>query len=109
MFVVIFCLSCVYTKAGSINIYSAARQPTQAGFEHHMGLLSATAPKAHAKLDEIPPETWAHYASRKNVCFDQVTSNPAETVNSMLGEVKGVLFPCRTREESVSTVFLRNL
>lgn len=53
-----------------------------------MGLLSAIAPAAHAKLSEIPHETWAHYASRKNVCCDQVTSNPAESVNSMLAEVK---------------------
>lgn len=86
----------VFAKVGARNIYSAARHPTKAGFDRHMDILSAIAPDAHEKLDDIPHETWAHYASRKNVCCDQVTSNPAESSNSMLGPVS-VWLRCMVR------------
>lgn len=52
-----------------------------------MGLLRDVASDVHGKLDGISHELWAHYASRKNVCWDQVNTNPAESANKMLVEV----------------------
>lgn len=53
-----------------------------------MGLLNDVAPEAHDKLQAIPHELWAYYASRGNVCWDQLTTNPAETGNSLLLDVR---------------------
>lgn len=57
-------------------------------FDSYMDQLHGIDPDAHDKLMEIPHHLWAHYAGRKNVCWDQVTTNPAESANSMLLEVR---------------------
>lgn len=77
-----------FSQVGKGHAYSAARSVTEVGFDFFMGLLNDTAPDAHDKLAAVPHELWARYASRENVCWDQVTTNPAETANSMLLEVR---------------------
>lgn len=57
-------------------------------FEAFMGLLKKTASDAHDKLNATPHERWAYHAGQQGVCWDQVTSNPAESANSMLLEVR---------------------
>lgn len=73
---------------GKGHAYSAARSMTKVGFEFFMGLLKDIAPEAHDKLEAVSHERWARYASRENVCWDQTTTNPSETANSMLLEVR---------------------
>eukprot|EP00752_Nemacystus_decipiens_P010107 g9008.t1 len=75
-------------KVGKGHAYSAARSMTKVGFDFSMGLLRDIAPEGHDKLEAIPHELWARYASRENVCGDQVTTNPSETANSMLRELR---------------------
>ncbi|CAM9100737.1 unnamed protein product [Pylaiella littoralis] len=69
--------------------YSASKSLTKPEFDDFMKLLHKIAPDAHDKLDAIPHKLWAHHASRKNVCWDQVTTNPAESANKMLLELRG--------------------
>lgn len=77
-----------FCQVGKGHAYSAARSMTKVGFDFFMGLLNDIAPEAHDKLEAIPHELWARYASRDNVCWDQVTTNPSETANSMLLKVR---------------------
>lgn len=75
-------------QVGKDHAYSASRSVTKPEFDGFMKLLHNIAPDAHDKLDATPHELWAYYAGRKNVCWDQVTTNPAESANSMLLEVR---------------------
>lgn len=74
-------------QVGKDHAYNASRSVTEPEFKSFMLRLHNIAPDAHDKLNDIPHELWAHYASRTNVCWDQVTTNPAESANSMLLEV----------------------
>lgn len=75
------------SKVGGNYAYTASRAASKARFEHAMDGLRAVAPASYDKLNAIPHEFWAHYAGRKNACLDQVTTNPAESANSMLDKV----------------------
>lgn len=78
----------VRIQVGKGLAYKASRAMKEVQFKFYMNKLHDLDPDAHDKLMEIPHELWAHYTSRKNICWDQVTTNPAESANSMLLEVR---------------------
>lgn len=41
--------------------------------------------KAYDKLVGTPHQSWANYAGRDNVIWDQTTSNMGESLNNMIG------------------------
>lgn len=67
-----------------MEFYSAARAPDQATCEFHLNKVKALNAVAGQKIAEIPRHTWAMYATRGNVVWDQVTSNISETTNHMI-------------------------
>ncbi|CAN0551459.1 unnamed protein product, partial [Ectocarpus sp. 8 AP-2014] len=69
------------------HAYEAAKSSTEPEFLACMERLHDISPTAHDKLDAIPHERWAYYAGRQNVCWLQVNSNPAESMNKTLLEV----------------------
>lgn len=73
-------------QQGRYHVYQAAKAPTKATFDHHMKAVSKLNPKAADKLNETPHDTWANYACRDNVIWDQTTSNISESVNAMIGK-----------------------
>ncbi|CAN0437583.1 unnamed protein product, partial [Hapterophycus canaliculatus] len=64
--------------------YSAARAPDQAICELYLDKVKALNAVAGQKIAAIPQNTWAMYATRGNVVWDQVTSNISETTNHMI-------------------------
>lgn len=62
-----------------MHLYSAAREPDQATCEEHLEKIKALNATAGQKFAGIPRNTWAMYATRPNVVWDQVTSNMSET------------------------------
>lgn len=94
-----------FPQLGARHVHNASRKPTKTGFDDSMELLKAVAPEAHDKLMDIPHKTWAHYASRKNACMDQVTTNASESANSMISEVRHT--PLHLLEYTLFLLFLR--
>ncbi|CAB1096279.1 unnamed protein product [Ectocarpus sp. CCAP 1310/34] len=43
-------------------------------------------PAAFKKLNDTPHNTWANYACKNNVIWDQTTSNFSESLNKLIGE-----------------------
>lgn len=66
-------------------MYQAAKAATEGLFNHHMNAVKNLNVAAYDKLMATPHNTWANYACRKNVIWDQTTSNMAESVNNMIG------------------------
>jgi len=67
-------------------VYRAAKAATEGLFKHHMNEVKKLNDTAYNKLVATPHNTWANYACRKNVIWDQTTSNTAESTNHMIGE-----------------------
>lgn len=72
-------------QGGRHHVYQGAKAPTEATFLYHVGEVNKLNPAAAEKLLSIPHNTWANYACRDNVIWDQVTSNMSESVNNMIG------------------------
>lgn len=83
-----FGFSLGFSQVGKGYAYSAASSTTKVEFDFFMGLLNDVAPEAHEKLEAIPHELWAYYAGQKNVCWGQRTTNPSESANNLLLEVR---------------------
>ncbi|CAM9216637.1 unnamed protein product [Ectocarpus sp. 4 AP-2014] len=79
----------IWAKHGKAHAYKAAKSSTEPEFLACMERLHDISPTAHDKLDAIPHERWAYYAGRQNVCWLQVNSNPAESMNKTLLELRG--------------------
>ncbi|CAB1117118.1 unnamed protein product [Ectocarpus sp. CCAP 1310/34] len=79
----------IWAKHGKAHAYKAAKSSTEPEFLACMERLYDISPTAHDKLDAIPHERWAYYAGRQNVCWLQVNSNPAESMNKTLLELRG--------------------
>ena len=67
-------------------MYQAAQAATKALFDHHMNEVEKLNPKAFIELNKREHNTWANYACRKNVIWEQSTSNMAESTNALVGE-----------------------
>ncbi|CAM9287864.1 unnamed protein product [Ectocarpus fasciculatus] len=78
----------IWAEHGKEHAYAAAKSSTEPEFLACMESLHDISPTAHDKLDAIPHERWAYYAGRQNVCWLQVNSNPAESMNSTLLELR---------------------
>lgn len=70
---------------GRMHFYQAARVPDKTTCEHHLDKIEELNPGAAQKMKAVPRETWAMYATRGNVVWDQVTSNMAESTNHAMG------------------------
>eukprot|EP00904_Undaria_pinnatifida_P008857 jgi/Undpi1/5100/HiC_scaffold_19.g08452.m1 len=70
---------------GRYHVYQAAKAATHDTFKLHMQQVRNLNEKAHERLNKTPHGTWANYACRKNVIWDQTTSNMAESVNNVIG------------------------
>ena len=77
-------LHCFPAQKGRVAFYSAARAPDQATCEFYLNKFTALNAVAGQKIADIPRHTWAMYATRGNVVWDQVTSNISETTNHMI-------------------------
>lgn len=67
-------------------MYKAAKAATKALFDHHMNEVKNLNPAAFKKLNDTPHNTWANYACKNNVIWDQTTSNFSESLNKLIGE-----------------------
>lgn len=79
-----------YTK----HVFDAAKAPSAASFHYHMDRLKDFKPANYAALMKHPHASWANYACRRNVTWEQVTTNMVtseESVNDVIEkEVSGL-------------------
>ena len=72
--------------------YEASKAPTESLFRASMDKLKANKEASWKGLNDTPHKLWANYADRRNMRWNQSTSNMSETVNSMIGaEVRSLL------------------
>ena len=73
-------------------VYEASKAPTKSFFLASMDKLKANKEASWKGLNDTPHKLWANYADRRNMTWNQSTSNMSETVNSMIGaEVRSLL------------------
>lgn len=66
-------------------LYEAARAPDKARCDENLDVIKGLNAAAWQKMSAVPRKSWAMYATRGNVVWDQVTSNPSESTNHMMG------------------------
>lgn len=75
------------------HVFDAARAPSSASFHYHMDRLKEFKPDSYAALMKHPHASWANYACRRNITWDQVTTNTmtsGESADDVIGkEVSG--------------------
>ena len=72
--------------------YEASKALAESRFRASMDKLKANKEASWKGLDDTPHKLWANYADRRNMTWNQSTSNLSETVNSMIGaEVRSLL------------------